>query len=282
MPELPEVETIRRTLAPALGQRVGEVWSDGLPLRLGRPVELARLRRAARGARIGGLRRRGKYLLIDLERGAAAHTLIVHLGMSGRLRFTAARDRVEPHTHVILSTSGSRGARQLRFVDPRRFGLVEVVRRDREDEHPALARLGVDPLVEGVSGELLHQAVRARRGSLKSILLDQTVVAGVGNIYASEALWRAGVPPTLPGRRLGRARAERLAEAIAETLTRAIEDHGTSLRDFVDGEGRRGEHSGALWVYGREGLACPSCRTAVRRRVQDQRATDYCPVCQRR
>ncbi|HLU66722.1 MAG TPA: bifunctional DNA-formamidopyrimidine glycosylase/DNA-(apurinic or apyrimidinic site) lyase [Kofleriaceae bacterium] len=280
MPELPEVETVRRTLEPAVGRRVRGVWTSGLPLRLNRPVDRAGLARAATGAVIAGVRRRGKYLLIDLA--GRDRLILVHLGMSGRLRIVPARAPRAPHTHVVLSLTGGR---ELRYSDPRRFGLVDLAPAGgREREHPSLAVLGRDPLVERVTGAFLHEAARRSRQTMKSILLDQGIVAGVGNIYASEALWLAGVPPTLRGVRLDRARADALARAIRAVLRRALERGGTSLRDFVDADGVAGENADYLRVYGRAGAPCPrrACSGRIRRTVIQGRATFHCPACQRR
>lgn len=280
MPELPEVETVRRTLAPAVGHRITSVWTSGLPLRLNRPVDRRGLSRAARGAVIGAVRRRGKYLLIDLT--DRPQILLVHLGMSGRFRLVSAGAPQAPHTHVVFSLDDGR---QLRYSDPRRFGLVTLAPGNgREHEHPALALLGRDPLEDSVSGADLHARASLSRQAVKQLLLDQRVVAGVGNIYASEALWMARIPPTLPGRRLSRPRASALARAIREVLERALDRGGTSLRDFVDADGREGENAHYLRVYGREGEPCPrrGCPGQIRRSVIQGRATFYCPRCQGR
>jgi len=284
VPELPEVETVRRTLAPAVGMRVTEVWASGKPLRLGAKVDLRALRRATKGARIDGVRRRGKYLLIDFD-NARRDAVLVHLGMSGRLKLTPSAEPRSAHTHVVLQLAGPRrsGSFELRYSDPRRFGLVAVLRGGRLAEHPALGELGVDPLEDGLTGELLHQRLHGTRRSLKVALLDQRIVAGIGNIYASEALWRARLPPTLPGSRLSRPRARALARAITDVLHHALDHGGTSLRDFVDAEGAQGEHADYLWVYGREGEGCPrrGCGGRIIRRVQQGRATFHCPRCQK-
>ncbi len=284
MPELPEVETVRRTLMPAIGMKVTAVWSSGLPLRLGAKVDLRALRRATRDARIAAIRRRGKYLLIDLD-GERCDAVLVHLGMSGRLKLVKVAAPRATHTHVVFGLEGRRGAlrRELRFSDPRRFGQVALVRGGRLENHPSLAILGVDPLEEGLTGALLYERLRASKRSLKTALLDQRTVAGIGNIYASEALWRAGIRPTLQGRRLSRPRAERLSEAIVFVLRHALEHGGTSLRDFVDAEGVQGEHADYLSVYGREGMRClrRGCDGLIVRRVQQGRATFHCPRCQK-
>ncbi|GAB4563434.1 MAG: bifunctional DNA-formamidopyrimidine glycosylase/DNA-(apurinic or apyrimidinic site) lyase [Haliangiales bacterium] len=282
MPELPEVETVRQTLAPARGQRVTAVWTSGKPLRLNQPVPAAALADAARGRRVEDIRRLGKYLLLDFA--GADRSMLVHLGMSGRLRLMDTATPRPAHTHVALGLEGGKDARELRFSDPRRFGVVDVVERGREREHPALARLGVDPLLGEVTGALLYDASRGVRRNLKLFLLDQHVIAGVGNIYASEALWLARIRPTLEARKLSRPRAELLAQAVREVLEHALDRGGTSLRDFVNADGREGENAPYLKVYDRDGVPCPrpECDRKIRRTVLQGRSTYHCPGCQRR
>lgn len=273
MPELPEVETVRRTLAPAIGASIERVWSSGKPLRLNRPLPLAALRKAAVGQHITGLRRLGKYLLVDLD---GPRGLLVHLGMSGSFRIHRADEPRAPHTHVVFGL----GARELRFVDPRRFGQVDLFTAGDERAHPSLAVLGPDPIAETVDGAHLHARSRGRATGLKTFLLDQRNLAGVGNIYAVEALWRAGLRPTRPASRLTVAQAQTLAAAVRGVFEFALEHGGTSLRDFVDGSGQAGENAEYLVVYGREGQACPRCGATIRRTVIQGRATYFCPTCQ--
>lgn len=273
MPELPEVETVRRTLAPAIGARLARVTTSGKALRLGRAVPVRALRRLV-GAQIVGVRRLGKYLLVDTD---TERSVLVHLGMSGRFRVQAATEPRAPHTHVVFELDGGR---ELRFSDPRRFGQVDVVTRGREREHPALAVLGPDPIAEQVTGEHLHARSRGRQVTLKAFVLDQGVLAGVGNIYASEALWQVGLRPSRRAGRLTLAQAQGLAGAIRAVLDHALDHGGTTLRDFVDADGAGGEHADYLQVYGRAGEPCPRCRSAIRRVVQAGRATYYCPRCQ--
>jgi formamidopyrimidine-DNA glycosylase len=225
------------------------------------------------GARITGLRRHGKYLLIDTS---TPKSLLFHLGMSGRLRVQSARDPRAPHTHVVIGI----GARELRYVDPRRFGQCDVIVRAAPHDHDGLALLGPDPLVDGVDAAMLHAAARARRVTLKALVLDQAVLAGMGNIYVSEALWRARLRPSMRSGRLSATAAGCLAAAIREVLDRALVHNGTSLRDFVDADGAEGSNAGYLWVYGRAGQPCPRCNRAIRRTVHQGRATYYCPTCQ--
>lgn len=274
MPELPEVETVRRSLRRAVGARIERLETSGKPLRLNRPVPRARLARALIGRRIEGLRRLGKYLLVDTD---GPRSLLVHLGMSGSFRLHKERDPREPHTHVVL---GLDRGRELRFVDPRRFGQVDLVERGREREHPSLAVVGPDPLAERVDGDYLYARSRGRATSLKSFLLDQKNLAGVGNIYAAEALWRARLRPTLRASRLSRAQAAELARAVRGVFDFALRHGGTSLRDFVDGSGQAGENAEYLVVYGRDGEPCQRCRTPIRRTIIQGRATYFCPTCQ--
>ena len=275
MPELPEVETVRRALEPHLtGARVEKVWTSGLPLRLARPLDVRRLRAASVGQRLIALRRAAKYLLIETSSG---DTLVVHLGMTGRLRVVPSTTRREPHTHVVWSLDGGR---DLRFVDPRRFGMVATV--GDPAEMPELAHLGVDPLGPELTANHLYDLVHATRRVVKVFLLDQRRIAGIGNIYASEALFVAGIHPATPANRLSRARVETLRVGIITVLERGLRNRGTTLRDYVDADGLAGENQHALAVYGREGQACMRCEGRVRRLTHDARGTFYCPRCQSR
>jgi formamidopyrimidine-DNA glycosylase len=276
MPELPEVETVVRTLRPRLvGARVLRVWTSGLPLRLARPVQKAALVRLSRDAVIRAVRRRGKYIVIDLERADGAAALLVHLGMTGRLRVHAAGERRDRHTHVIWTLADGN---ELRFVDPRRFGLVRAALDAAA--LPELRHLGPDPLAE-LDAAALAAALATSRAPVKAFLLDQRRVAGLGNIYVCEALFRAGVHPTTPARRT-RGRAAELTDGIRAALELGIANRGTTLRDYVDADGGAGDNQQALLVYGREGEPCRRCGQAIRRRVDAGRSTFFCPRCQRR
>jgi len=280
LPELPEVETVRRTLEPALGRRVVDVWTSGLPLRMNQPVDRAGLERAAVGATLRAVERHGKYLMLEFT--GRNELVLVHLGMSGRLRLVPAGEPKAPHTHVVFGLDRSR---HIRYSDPRRFGLVTVAPGgERRREHPALAELGLDPLLERVSGRFFHDAVARSAQMVKTLLLDQRILAGVGNIYACEALWLARIAPTVRGRDLGLARAGALVRAAGAVMRHALDRGGTSLRDFVDAAGIEGENAGYLRVYGREGEPClrRGCGGRIRRVVIQGRATFYCPRCQRR
>ena len=282
MPELPEVETVRRTLGPAIGYTVEEAWGSGMPLHLNRPVNLAGVRAAAVGQVIDGVRRWGKYLLIDM-RGHEL-SLLVHLGMSGRLRLVKPALPRVAHTHVCLFLRKGRIRRELRYSDPRRFGQFDIAVRGAEREHPALADLGIDPLTDTLDGDTLFGLARSTRQVVKTMLVDQRRIAGIGNIYASEALWQARIRPTLRSHALSRPRAGLLAEAVRVVLDRALDHGGTSLRDFVNADGQTGDHAHYLWVYDRAGDPCArrGCPGTIRRTVIQGRATFHCPRCQDR
>ena len=274
MPELPEVETVVRTLRPRLlGARIAAVWTSGKGLRLARPVDRAVLARHSVAARIAAVRRKGKYILVDLDRGQAG--VLIHLGMSGRLRLQAASEPRAQHTHVVWSLAGGD---ELRFVDPRRFGWVAA--SQNVDALPELAGLGPDALLE-MDVSRLRALLAASAAPLKSFLLDQKRIAGLGNIYVCEALFRARLHPRMPARRAA-GRAAELLRAIRTALRIALANRGTSMRDFVDSEGRRGDNAAALLVYGREGKPCRVCGAPVRRSVDSGRSTFHCPHCQRR
>jgi formamidopyrimidine-DNA glycosylase len=280
LPELPEVETVRRTLEPAVGRRVLGVWTSGFPLRMNHPIDRAGLERAAVGAVLGAVTRHGKYLMLEFE--GRGELVLVHLGMTGNLRLVPSGLAEAPHTHVVFSLDGPR---HIRYSDPRRFGLVTVAPGgERRREHPALAVLGRDPLLERVSGRFFHDSVVRSKQVIKTILLDQGILAGVGNIYACEALWLARIAPTVRGHKLSRAHSDELVRAVRSVLRHALTRGGTSLRDFVDAEGAEGANADYLRVYGREGEVCArrGCGGRIRRVVIQGRSTFYCPRCQRR
>lgn len=277
MPELPEVETVRVTLAPIVGARIADVWYSGLRLHTGRPVDIAGLRAACAGATIEAVRRWGKFLLVDLADRPGV--VVVHLGMSGRLRIAPASEPRAPHTHVVWAL----GERELRFSDPRRFGIVSLAERGREREHPSLAGLGPDPLVHGLHPAAFHDAARGSRQAVKAFLLDQRRIAGIGNIYASEALWLARVKPSRRTHTLTRAQRTAVLAAIPAVLRHALDHGGTSLRDFVDADGKTGDNQQYLRVYDRAGERCRrrGCGGIIKRTLIQGRATFACPSCQR-
>ena len=271
MPELPEVETTRRGLEPLLvGQRIRAAVVRNRALRQPVPRRLPQL---LAGATVRSLARRGKYLLADCGSG----TLIVHLGMSGRLWVV---DRATPptrHDHFdLVLESGT----VVRLRDPRRFGLVLWQGGDPL-AHPLLAEIGPEPLSHEFDGSALHAATRNRSAAIKLVLMDSHVVAGVGNIYANEALFRAGISPRTAARRLSQGRCDILAAGIRETLELAIRAGGSSLRDYVRSDGMAGNYQSQFLVYDRAGEACRRCGAKIRSVRQGQRSTFYCPKCQK-
>ncbi|AWM60085.1 bifunctional DNA-formamidopyrimidine glycosylase/DNA-(apurinic or apyrimidinic site) lyase [Stutzerimonas stutzeri] len=270
MPELPEVETTRRGIEPHLvGQRVDRVLVRDRRLRWPVPEDLdVRLS----GQRIEAVERRAKYLLIKAETG----TLIVHLGMSGSLRLVNAAQPVGKHDHVdILLESGQ----ALRYTDPRRFGAM--LWSEEPLAHVLLASLGPEPLGGDFDGDRLYRLSRGRSMAVKPFIMDNAVVVGVGNIYASEALFAAGIDPRRPAGSISRARYLKLGEEIRRILAMAIERGGTTLRDFVGGDGKPGYFQQELFVYGRAGEFCKSCGSTLREIRLGQRASVYCSRCQR-
>ena len=285
MPELPEVETVMRGLAAVLeGRRIAAASVARPDLRWPFPEGLAA--RLA-GARVEGFRRRGKYMLMRLSGGDSA---LIHLGMSGRMVARPAEGRAEkgaapaaPHEHFALETTD--GVR-VGFVDPRRFGCVDLLPTEKENEHRLLAGLGPEPLEPGFTPAVLHAALRGRRTPLKAALLDQKVVAGLGNIYVSEALFRARMSPLRPASSISAAEAGRLVPAVRAVLEESIEAGGSSLRDYVRADGELGFFQDRFKVYGREGLPCEACPgppecPGILRAVQAGRATFHCPRLQR-
>lgn len=269
MPELPEVEVTRRGLVPHLAGRVISAVEVRQP-QLRWPVSKAV--RSLAGRTVRGVRRRGKYLLVDCGDGH----LILHLGMSGSLRMLATGTPAEKHDHFDLVL----GDRVLRLRDPRRFGAV-LWTSDAVETHPLIASLGVEPLSPALNAARLHRLTRGHRTAIKLYLMDGRRIVGVGNIYASESLFRAGIDPRKAARRLTLEQAARLAKAIKDTLRAAIKAGGSTLRDFVGAEGNAGYMQNRFWVYDREGKACRRCRTPIKRIVQGQRSTFFCPGCQK-
>jgi formamidopyrimidine-DNA glycosylase len=271
MPELPEVETTRRGIEPhLLDARIHALTVRQKQLRWPVPDEMAT--RIA-GARIEQVARRAKYLLIETTHG----TLIIHLGMSGSLRIVDKTLTPEKHDHIDLHFG--RG-KLLRYTDPRRFGAWLWCEQSVY-QHPLLASLGPEPLSDDFSGEYLFRKSRGRKLTVKSLIMDSHVVAGVGNIYANEALFMAGIHPLRPAGRISRLRYERLTKAICSVLDAAIRQGGTTLRDFLNSDGRPGYFQQSLHVYGRASEACTKCAAPIRETRSGQRSTFYCPRCQR-
>jgi formamidopyrimidine-DNA glycosylase len=270
VPELPEVETTVRGLRPVLeGRRIASVEARRADLRRAFPPDL---RQRLTGARVTALRRRAKYGLIDTDRG---DTMVFHLGMSGRWRIDP--EALGIHDHLVLATdSGHR----LALNDPRRFGSVDLVRTDGLGDHEPFRRMGPEPLGPDFNAGTLAAALSGRAAPIKALLLDQRIVAGLGNIYVCEALHMAGIAPGRAGGRIGRERLGRLVEAIRAVLLAAIDAGGSTLRDYARPDGELGYFSKEFLVYGREGKPC-RCQAPVRRRAEGGRSTFYCPRCQR-
>lgn len=285
MPELPEVETVRRGLEPVMaGATIRTVELRRPDLRF--PFPDGFVRRLV-GARVQALRRRAKYILADTDRG---DTLILHLGMSGRFDVNAqgglARfvQAVPPqkHIHVVFELEGGEdGPAAVTYADPRRFGFMDIVPTGEIDTCRHFARMGPEPLGNEFSAPVLVERLAGRRAPLKAALLDQRVVAGLGNIYVCEALWRSGLSPRRMAKTVGSARAERLVGAIKDILAEAIDAGGSSLRDYVATDGAMGLFQHAFDVYDREGEVCRSCRNPVQRITQSGRSTFFCTKCQR-
>jgi formamidopyrimidine-DNA glycosylase len=277
MPELPEVEVTRRGVAPHIeGRVVEQVVLRREGLRWPFPPNLGAL---LAGHRILATGRRGKYLLIEFEHG----TLIVHLGMSGHLRVLPPGIEPRKHDHFDLVVNGPEGKQVLRLHDPRRFGAVLWHGKDEGEleQHLLLRGLGVEPLGEAFSGDLLWRETRKRSAPIKQVLLAGDIVVGVGNIYACESLFRAAINPKTPASRISRARYDRLAEAIKDILAAAIVQGGSTLRDFIAVNGQSGYFQQTYFVYDRAGVPCRNCGSPVRQIKQGQRSTFYCVQCQR-
>ena len=283
MPELPEVETVRRGLAPAMeGFVIARAQVNRPDLRWPFPPNMAdRLT----GKRVLQLRRRSKYILADLDSG---ETALIHLGMSGRMlvsgdplgQFVHSHPAPEKHDHVVFDMEN--GAR-ITFNDPRRFGAMDLFTTATGESHPLLISIGPEPLGNAFDEDYLVEALSRRNTPIKSALLDQKLVAGLGNIYVCEALYRSKIHPTRPARRVSKDRIASLVPIIREVLSDAIEAGGSSLRDFRQADGELGYFQHSFDVYGREGAPCRStgCTSTIRRIVQSGRSTFYCPTCQR-
>ena len=270
MPELPEVEVTRLSFAGRIAGARIELVRMGKPLRWPLGLDAGQLA----GRTVLAVRRRGKYLLLDLDEGL----LLLHLGMSGSLRFADRQPPPGAHDHFDLVTS--RGV--LRLNDPRRFGAVVYAPGEQSPEAlKLLGRLGVEPLTEAFELEGFHQGLRRRNAPIKQVLLAGDLVVGVGNIYASEALFLAGIRPTLSASRISRPRAERLRAAVRQVLARAVAQGGSTLRDFSNAHGEAGLFQLEAMVYDRAGEPCRVCANTVKSIRQGQRATYYCPNCQK-
>jgi formamidopyrimidine-DNA glycosylase len=277
MPELPEVEVCRRGIEPELLEQVLEGATIRAPkLRHEIPQVLAVL---LPGCRIVAVRRRGKYLLIDCRKPGVEGTLIIHLGMSGNLRFVPLDEPPGKHDHFDLVLSGQ----ILRFADPRRFGVVawQPGPPEAAEASPLLARQGIEPLSDAFTVDWLFDAISRRAAPIKPVLMDGQMVVGIGNIYASESLFRAGISPLRSANRISKARVGLLVPAIRETLSDAIAAGGSSIRDYVHSDGGAGCFQVQAGVYDRAGQPCLRCGGVVKQVRQAGRSTYYCPACQR-
>lgn len=292
MPELPEVETVRRGLTPVMqGQVIAQADINRPDLRWPFPPQMAQ---RLSGQTVLNLRRRSKYILVDLSSG---ETLLIHLGMSGRMlisgdpsslraayaktgKFVHDHPATEKHDHVVLYMEN--GAR-ITFNDPRRFGAMDLMDTATAEQHPLLAKLGPEPLGNSFHAAHLIAALRARNTPIKSALLDQRIVAGLGNIYVCEALFRARISPKRKAGRISAPRVTALVPIIRDVLAEAIEAGGSSLRDFRQADGELGYFQHNFDVYGREGAPCrhDGCTSHIARIVQSGRSSFYCPTCQR-
>ncbi|MGZ8300979.1 MAG: bifunctional DNA-formamidopyrimidine glycosylase/DNA-(apurinic or apyrimidinic site) lyase [Rhodoplanes sp.] len=271
MPELPEVETTVRGLAPVLeGRRIASIELRREDLRRPFPPDL---RQRLTGARVIGLGRRAKYGLIETDRG---DTLVFHLGMSGSWRVDPSETGL--HDHVTIETDEGR---RVTLNDPRRFGSLDIVPTAELEKSEPFLRMGPEPLGDDFDGACLERTLGGRIAPVKAMLLDQRIVAGLGNIYVCEALNLAGIAPGRAAGRIARVRLDRLAEAVKTVLRAAIAAGGSTLRDYAQPNGELGYFSASWRVYGREGKACPRCESPIRRRVDNGRSTFFCARCQR-
>jgi formamidopyrimidine-DNA glycosylase len=276
MPELPEVETVRRGLAKAMeGRRINQVVVRRTDLRRPLPENFSE---ALTGRTITQLARRAKYLLIHLDDGTV---VLAHLGMSGRMVIEQGTDAEVParkHEHIAFAVGNGT---VIRFSDPRRFGLMDLSTEEGLSTHPLLASIGPEPLGDDFNGAMLAARLKGRKTPIKSALLDQRIVAGLGNIYVCEGLFMAGVSPRRSAHTIGPVRAERLVVETKQVLRDAIEAGGSTLRDHVTATGEMGYFQHNFKVYGREGELCPTCKKPVKRIVQAGRSTFFCASCQR-
>ncbi len=276
MPELPEVEVVRRGLDRLVtGRTISGYWTDEKPLRRSVPASL--MRTALTGASVTASRRRAKYLLIDFDNGA---TLIIHLGMSGRLGLFAKTHPLLPHDHLCWRLDNGT---ELRFNDARRFGSVALLTPPNswQQEQALFADTGPEPLAASFSGDYLHRRSADRKMPVKQFIMDQRIVAGIGNIYANESLFAAGIRPTRPAGSISRRRWQNLSEKIKDILAQAIACGGSTISDFFGTTGEGGYFQVHFAVYGKGGEACPRCARPIKAIRLGGRSTYYCPSCQR-
>ena len=281
MPELPEVETVKRAIAEATTyHKIKAVSTSGQKMRWPIPVNLSA---EIEGGLIAGLRRRGKYILMDVQTSSGNKTLIIHLGMSGSVRIYPDGEVLAPkkHDHLTITTTAEKKNVVLVLNDPRRFGGVQLITTQNAEEHPLLIKMGVEPLGNNMNAVMMAEALKDKSASIKTTLLDQHIIAGIGNIYASEALYRAGISPKRRAKNVSTKKLEALATAIKGVLQDAIAQGGTSLRDHVQPGGEIGYFVQMLDVYGRAGQPCNTCGAPIQEIRQTGRASFYCSKCQR-
>ncbi|MBN1959663.1 MAG: bifunctional DNA-formamidopyrimidine glycosylase/DNA-(apurinic or apyrimidinic site) lyase [Deltaproteobacteria bacterium] len=272
MPELPEVETVSRSLRQLIGYTIYNI--NIREKRLRQKVNSAALKRLCINQQIVNVRRRAKYILIDLTEDVV---LLLHLGMSGKLRIFDTDSPLAKHDHIIWQLNGKK---DLRFNDARRFGLVDVMYKRDEIKHPNLINLGFEPLSTIFNAKTLFTATRTSNRPIKTWLMDSTCVVGIGNIYASEALFNARIHPLLEAKQLSLSQSRELVRSIKNVLRNAIKQGGTTIRDFISANGEFGYFAKRLQVYGRTGKPCYGCKQAIAKITQTGRSTFFCPHCQ--
>lgn len=273
MPELPEVETVCRSLVPhVVGRTIVNVQVHQPRLRF--PVNISALTTLLPGHRILRIRRRAKYVLMDVDPRAC---LLLHLGMTGQVRVVSQDTPRATHEHAQFTLDNGQ---EIRFHDPRRFGWIDAFPSTHEATHPRLINLGIEPLSADFTVDAVHAVTHRTQKPIKHLLMDGAFLVGVGNIYASEALFAAQIHPARPAAELSRARIATLVDAVRTTLDRAIHQGGTTLRDFADADGKAGYFAVSLLVYGREGEPCVHCQRPILRMTQSGRSTFYCAHCQ--
>ena len=282
MPELPEVETVKNAIADAaMGGVMTSIWTSGQKMRWPIPENIAD---ALTHGSIIGLRRRGKYIIMEIaQNNNAQYAMIIHLGMSGSVRIYPEKlfEQSKKHDHLMMVVESKEKVNTLVLNDPRRFGGIQITPYGEDEAHPLLKNMGVEPLGNALSADVMAEAFKGKTAPIKSALLDQRIIAGIGNIYASEALYLAKISPKQQAKNVNHRKLEALNESIRSVLSKAIEAGGTSLRDHIQPGGEIGYFAQQLNVYGREGEDCPACAKPIKMIRQTGRASFYCSSCQR-
>ena len=282
MPELPEVETVKNAIAEvAAGGVMSSIWTSGQKMRWPIPKNIAEM---LTHGKVIGLRRRGKYIIMEVaQNNKAQYAMIIHLGMSGSVRIYPEKltGQSKKHDHLMMVVEDNGKTNTLVLNDPRRFGGIQITPYGADENHPLLKNMGIEPLGNELSAEFMADAFKGKTAPIKSVLLDQRIIAGIGNIYASEALYLAKISPKRQAKNVNLSKLEALNESIRTVLAKAIAAGGTSLRDHVQPGGEIGYFAQQLNVYGREGEACPNCTKPIKMIRQTGRASFYCSSCQR-